>query len=456
MRVLVVGGGAREHAITWKLAQSPRRPELFVAPGNPGTAELGTNLPVAAEDIGGMIAAARLHDIDLTVIGPEAPLVAGMADAFHREGLRVFGPTSAAARIEGSKSFAKQVMRDAGVPTAAYRVFDDPSQAANYVHERGAPLVVKVDGLAAGKGVVVGDGRGTGVAGREQRDGPAGVRERRRNRRYRGMRHRPGGERVLLHRRGRRHAPRCRMRLQAHPRRRSRAEHRRHGRLQPASVVGRSAGTPDSRDVHRAGRGAVGQGGRTVQRRALRGRLPHRPRPHGVRVQRAARRSRSRAHPAPSRIGPPRRYRRDDRRRNRLARVEVVQQRYRWSGDGVGGLSRLLPDRQADRRSRLPTRRYIGLPCRHGRGEGRVGRRRAQGRHRRRAGADARGARSDYRRGAGSGPTTPWTWSASTGRSTGATSQQTWRNSAASRGERRQQVLRYHAHLLVVPSRPPL
>ena len=155
MRVLVVGGGAREHAIAWKLAQSPRRPELFAAPGNPGTAELGTNLPVAAEDIDGMITAARGHDIDLTVIGPEAPLVAGMADAFHREGLRVFGPTSAAARIEGSKSFAKQVMRDAGVPTAAYRVFDDPSQAANYVHERGAPLVVKVDGLAAGKGVVV-------------------------------------------------------------------------------------------------------------------------------------------------------------------------------------------------------------------------------------------------------------------------------------------------------------
>ena len=155
MRVLIVGGGAREHAIAWKLAQSPRRPELFTAPGNPGTAELGTNLPVAAEDIDGMIAAAQRHDIDLTVIGPEAPLVAGMADAFHREGLRVFGPTSAAARIEGSKSFAKQIMRDAGVPTAAYRVFDDPAQAANYVHERGAPLVVKVDGLAAGKGVVV-------------------------------------------------------------------------------------------------------------------------------------------------------------------------------------------------------------------------------------------------------------------------------------------------------------
>ena len=155
MKVLVVGGGAREHAIAWKLAQSPRRPELFAAPGNPGTAELGTNLPVAAEDIEGMIAAARAHEIDLTVIGPEEPLVAGMADAFHREGLRVFGPTSAAARIEGSKSFAKQVMHDAGVPTAAYRVFDDPGQAANYVHERGAPLVVKVDGLAAGKGVVV-------------------------------------------------------------------------------------------------------------------------------------------------------------------------------------------------------------------------------------------------------------------------------------------------------------
>ena len=160
MRVLVIGGGGREHAILWKLARSPRRPELYAAPGNAGTAQLATNLDVRADDVEGMLAAVRANAIDLTVVGPEAPLVAGLVDRFRSEGLRVFGPTRAAARIESSKSFAKQTMADAGVPTAAFAVFDDREAAAAHVRKLamlrpGAPVVVKADGLAAGKGVVV-------------------------------------------------------------------------------------------------------------------------------------------------------------------------------------------------------------------------------------------------------------------------------------------------------------
>lgn len=160
MRVLVIGGGGREHAIVWKLAQSPRNPELFAAPGNAGTAQLATNLDVRADDVEGMLAAVRANAIDLTVVGPEGPLAAGLVDRFRAEGLRVFGPTQAAARIESSKSFAKQTMADAGVPTAAFAVFDDREDAVAHVRKLGmlrpgASIVVKADGLAAGKGVVV-------------------------------------------------------------------------------------------------------------------------------------------------------------------------------------------------------------------------------------------------------------------------------------------------------------
>ena len=160
MRVLVIGGGAREHAILWKLAQSPRKPDLYAAPGNAGTAELATNLEGRADDVEAMLKAARANDIDLTVVGPEGPLAAGLVDRFRTEGLRVFGPTQAATRIESSKSFAKQTMAAAGVPTAAFAVFDDRESAAAHVRKlallgKGVPIVVKADGLAAGKGVVI-------------------------------------------------------------------------------------------------------------------------------------------------------------------------------------------------------------------------------------------------------------------------------------------------------------
>jgi len=155
MKVLVVGSGGREHTIVWKLSQSPQQPVLFCAPGNPGTAKLATNVAIAAEDVQALADFAEKEGIDLTVIGPEAPLLEGIVDHFEERGLRVFGPKRAGALIEGSKAFAKEVMQKAGVPTARYADFTDVEAARSYVREQGAPIVIKADGLAAGKGVVV-------------------------------------------------------------------------------------------------------------------------------------------------------------------------------------------------------------------------------------------------------------------------------------------------------------
>ena len=155
MKVLVIGSGAREHAILWKLAQSPRRPELLVAPGNAGTRALATNLPLAADDVDGLLHAAQDAGVDLTIVGPEIALAAGVVDRFQAQGLAIFGPTKAAARLESSKAFAKEIMAAAGVPSAASRTFDTYADAAGYVQLHGVPVVIKADGLAAGKGVVV-------------------------------------------------------------------------------------------------------------------------------------------------------------------------------------------------------------------------------------------------------------------------------------------------------------
>jgi phosphoribosylamine--glycine ligase len=155
MKVLVIGGGGREHAIVWKLAQSPQQPTLYCAPGNPGIAELATCVDIGAEDVEALVDFAEREGIDLTVVGPEAPLLAGLVDHFEQRGLKVLGPTKAAAQIEGSKSFAKALMEKANVPTANYRAFTDLEAARTYVREQGVPIVIKADGLAAGKGVVV-------------------------------------------------------------------------------------------------------------------------------------------------------------------------------------------------------------------------------------------------------------------------------------------------------------
>ena len=155
MRALVVGGGAREHTIAWKLRQSALVEELYVAPGNAGTADIATNLPVADTDLEGLAQAARQHGIDLTVVGPEVPLDMGIVDHFQAAGLRIFGPSQAAARIESSKVFAKELMLRHGIPTGRAEVFDSYEQAEAYVRKHSTPLVVKADGLAAGKGVTV-------------------------------------------------------------------------------------------------------------------------------------------------------------------------------------------------------------------------------------------------------------------------------------------------------------
>ncbi len=155
MKVLVVGSGGREHAIAWKLKQSSRIKKIFSAPGNPGTAETGENVPIKADDIEGLKDFALSEGIDLTVVGPELPLTLGIVDLFKREGLKIFGPEKGAAELEGSKVFSKELMAEYNIPTAGFRVFDDMEEAKRYVESKGAPLVVKADGLAAGKGAIV-------------------------------------------------------------------------------------------------------------------------------------------------------------------------------------------------------------------------------------------------------------------------------------------------------------
>ena len=165
MKVLVVGNGGREHALAWKLGQSPKVDKVFVAPGNAGTAQDAENVDLAATDIPGLIQFAKDQSIDLTVIGPEAPLVAGLADAMDAEGLKVFGPSRAAAELEGSKVFCKNLLHTANIPTASYQTFRSGEDAERYIKDRYAEpnepvhVVVKADGLAAGKGVIVCDTR---------------------------------------------------------------------------------------------------------------------------------------------------------------------------------------------------------------------------------------------------------------------------------------------------------
>jgi phosphoribosylamine--glycine ligase len=155
MKVLVIGSGGREHALVWKIAQSPLVERIFCAPGNAGIAGQAECVPIKGEDIDGLLAFARQEQIGLTVVGPEVPLTLGIVDRFREAGLTIFGADRKAAQIEGSKSFSKDLMAKYGVPTAAYGTFTDADQAVAFIHEQGAPIVVKADGLAAGKGVIV-------------------------------------------------------------------------------------------------------------------------------------------------------------------------------------------------------------------------------------------------------------------------------------------------------------
>ncbi len=155
MRILVIGSGGREHALVWKIAQSKMADKIFCAPGNGGIARQAECVDIASDDIAGLLEFARKEKIDLAVVGPEAPLSNGIVDEFEKNGLKIFGPGMSAARLEASKVFSKEMMVKYGVPTADFKIFDDPYQARKYIDQKGGPCVVKADGLAQGKGVIV-------------------------------------------------------------------------------------------------------------------------------------------------------------------------------------------------------------------------------------------------------------------------------------------------------------
>jgi phosphoribosylamine--glycine ligase len=157
LKTLIVGSGGREHALAWAISRSPKVNAIFSAPGNGGTAKLGTNVDIDVSDVDGLLQFAREHSIDLTVIGPEVPLMAGVVNRFREAGLRCYGPEAEAARLEGSKVFAKEFMQRHGIPTASFAVFTDAVEAKNYIGTQTVPIVIKADGLAAGKGVYVVD-----------------------------------------------------------------------------------------------------------------------------------------------------------------------------------------------------------------------------------------------------------------------------------------------------------
>ncbi|MEE9499697.1 MAG: phosphoribosylamine--glycine ligase, partial [Candidatus Omnitrophota bacterium] len=155
MRILVVGQGGREHALLWKIKQSPKVKKLYCAPGNGGTASIATNVPIKADDINSLRNFCEKERIDLTIVGPEAPLTSGIVDLFKEKGLRIFGPGKAAAQLEASKIFTKELAKDENIPTAWFEIFDDAKKAKDFIKSKNAPIVVKADGLAAGKGVIV-------------------------------------------------------------------------------------------------------------------------------------------------------------------------------------------------------------------------------------------------------------------------------------------------------------
>ena len=155
MNVLLVGGGGREHSLAWKISQSPRVEKIFCAPGNAGIEQVAQCINISPDDVGELARFAKKEQIDLTVIGPELPLTLGIVDSFREEGLRIFGPDREAAMLEGSKAFAKELMKQQGIPTAFFSTFTQAEDANRYIQEVGAPIVVKADGLCGGKGVIV-------------------------------------------------------------------------------------------------------------------------------------------------------------------------------------------------------------------------------------------------------------------------------------------------------------
>jgi phosphoribosylamine---glycine ligase len=164
MKVLVIGGGGREHALVWKISQSRKVEKIFCAPGNAGIAPIAECIPIGAEDVSSLLAFAEKERIDLTVVGPEAPLTLGIVDTFTARGLRIFGPSRKAAEIEGSKVLSKEIMKKYGIPSADFQAFEDFQKAAKYIRGKNSPLVIKADGLAAGKGVILCQNAGEALA----------------------------------------------------------------------------------------------------------------------------------------------------------------------------------------------------------------------------------------------------------------------------------------------------
>jgi phosphoribosylamine--glycine ligase len=168
MKVLLIGGGGREHALAWKLSKSKLCKHLYITPGNPGTAQYGTNLSIADDDVAGIVSYCKTKKIDYVVVGPEDPLVLGLVDALEKEGIKAFGPCKAAAALEGDKAFAKEVMHANNIPTAESHTFDDFEQAKMYIASRDSAVVVKAVGLAKGKGVFVCDEPHEGILAAEK------------------------------------------------------------------------------------------------------------------------------------------------------------------------------------------------------------------------------------------------------------------------------------------------
>ena len=167
MKILVIGGGGREHALVWKLKQSPGVKKIFCAPGNGGIGETAENVPIRADDLPGLLSFAKKEKVDLTVVGPELPLTLGIVDLFQKEGAAIFGPSREASLLEGSKAWTKQFLREEGIPTAFFEVFDDFDRAVDFLKTQAYPIVVKADGLAAGKGVLIAKDRAEAVGGLE-------------------------------------------------------------------------------------------------------------------------------------------------------------------------------------------------------------------------------------------------------------------------------------------------
>ena len=303
MNVLIVGNGGREHALAWRISRSPSLARLWVAPGNYGTARIATNLP-AGSSVSELCEAARKVSADLVVVGPEAPLADGLADRLADLGIPVFGPTQAAARLESSKSFAREVIRQAGAPGPEFAAFAEESEALDYLRRNPGPRVVKADGLAAGKGVVVCDDEAQAadavlacMSGRAFGDAGATVllEERLEGREVSVFALSDGEHISPLGRR---------LRLQAPGRRRQGAEHRRHGQLLPAAIL-------DSRTLrrggvhhHAPGHSRDGRAGNAVPGRVVRRADADRRRPEDTGVQLPLRRPGNTSPDAPARVRP--------------------------------------------------------------------------------------------------------------------------------------------------------